>query len=204
MKVIKKINLFEMEKELNVLDKRQRNGIVAGNGPQPGYGGTNNCFFDCIAYLAGEFGNNSYLPDQYSYDFYKGNLHNNDDWEGTKVPGDYLYGPKMDASGMDDMYNYFNNYFETASDDWHTTASGISSLFDDTDPSDGYKILASITLDSTSDAHAVILQSYTPPTEEGGSDGYYTYYDPSNGSSSTVNEADVLMAGAATGFKDWD
>ncbi len=192
MKKLSKLSIFDecMNPELSESEMRETVG---------GYGGTNDCFFDCMAYITEQFGGDNTSPSYFMNDYVNGAGNLNDNWEGTKVPGDGLYGPPIfDKSGAlnGDIANYMSNYFEivdntTGSGGW-TKDSDIQSLFDDEKTGSGFIMGAYRVDESTS--HAVIFESY--------SDGVYTYYDPSTGNRGSASGGDVLGAIKATGLRE--
>ena len=108
MKKLSKLSIFDecMNPELSESEMRETVG---------GYGGTNDCFFDCMAYITEQFGGDNTSPSYFMNDYVNGAGNLNDNWEGTKVPGDGLYGPPIfDKSGAlnGDIANYMSNYFE--------------------------------------------------------------------------------------------
>lgn len=192
MRKLNKLSIFDecMNSELSEREMRETVG---------GYGGTNDCFFDCMAYITEQFGGSS-TPSYFMNDYVNGAGNLNDSWEGTKVPGDGLYGPSMfDESGAlnEDIANYMSNYFDivdntSGSGGWTTGDTDISSLFDDEKTGSGFIMGAYRVDESTS--HAVIFESY--------SDGVYTYYDPSTGTRGSASGGDVLGAIKATGLRE--
>lgn len=193
MKKLSKLSIFDecMNPELSENEMRETVG---------GYGGTNDCFFDCMAYITKKLGGDNTSPSYFMNDYVNGAGNLNDNWEVTKVPGDGLYGPQMfDDNGNlnEDISNYMSNYFNTVdntsgSGGWTTGSSDISSLFDDKKTGSGVVMGAYKVDESTS--HAVIFESY--------SDGVYTYYDPSTGNRGSVSDSDVLGAIKATGLRE--
>ena len=173
MKKLSKLSIFDecMNPELSENEMRETVG---------GYGGTNDCFFDCMAYITKKLGGDNTSPSYFMNDYVNGAGNLNDNWEGTKVPGDGLYGPQM----FDDN--------TSGSGGWTTGSSDISSLFDDKKTGSGVVMGAYKVDESTS--HAVIFESY--------SDGVYTYYDPSTGNRGSVSDSDVLGAIKATGLRE--
>lgn len=153
-----------------------------------------------MAYITEYFGGSS-TPSYFMNDYVNGAGNLEDEWEGTRVPGDGLLGPSMyDKNGAlnEDIADYMANYFNTVDDDssasskWSVGDSYIADLFDDEKSGSGI-VMGAYKVDEST-AHAVIFESY--------SDGVYTYYDPSTGKRGSASYGQVLGAIKATGFRD--
>lgn len=137
----------------------------------------------------------------YSNDYVYGTLSEDDGWSGTHSNHD-LNGPNPFLQDPDDpqgliinpsIMDYMQRKFAVGSSLWTLNSSIQSTYFNESGSRNGSGDLLAIITPGGSKSHAVILQSY--------SNGKYTYYDPQNNCTSTINAGSVAFGVEINGMK---
>lgn len=178
--------------EAMLINKEQLESLVGGNGDDSG------CFYNCMSYLAGQYGDTEKNSDYFRNDYATGNGSQDDDWEGIDPCEQFaaqLHGPRVyneDGTLNNDTVEYMSNYFDVDGSGW-MNASGTQDALGNLDE-DSHIVGMYKTDEAT--AHAVILTGY--------SNDQYSYYDPSSGSEGTFSAEDFIGAATVNGMRGGD
>ena len=181
--------------ELSVFSpKKNEETISSGKG----------CFYYCLAYIGSQYGM-SYTAEMLSKDYVKGDLSDDDNWDGTHnkndLNGPSAFIPNPDKDDVDypliwnpQLMTYIHTKFDTTESEQWTRGSDIKGYFDANGSrnSSGY-LMAVVHPGNTGMTHAIILEGYK--------DGEYSYYDPTFKNRSTISSNRVIMGVEITGNK---
>lgn len=197
MKKLKRIAVGQFGELQKISQKEQRTYVG-------GYGGDGNCFFNCLEYLNNKYGcHEGWTYEDYANDYVNGNGNPNDQWGGTNNLDDGKdSGPAFvnweENKLNNEPFSYLSNCFDTEGSQWTLTGSRIAEFFNsDPNGSDNSTVVGTYLWGNTENGgtHCVIFTDYDE------SSGIFSYFDPTTGSTGSINRSSVICGAKVNGCK---
>lgn len=197
---LKRLTLPSLGKELENINKETLSHIIGG------YGGNGNCFFNCLEYLNKKYEcREGWTYKDYASDYVTGQGNKYDQWLGT-YKGSFDEGidsgPEFVNWSTNRLNNepfaYLSNCFNTDGSKWTLGGSGMASFFGSSTNINDNSTIVGTFLDGTIESgttHCVIFTGYDSQTHK------YSYYDPTTGSTDTVDYGKVICGAKVNGCK---
>lgn len=196
MKTLKRLAIGQLN-DLEKLSMNEQKNIIGG------YGGEGNCFFNCLEFLNQKYGcHEGWTYENYANDYVNGQGNLYDDWMGTNTDEGLDVGPgfvNFEENWLNNQpFEYMAHCFNTEGSQWTLSGSNVAGFFGSpSDGSDNPTIVGTYLVGEPGSGvvHCVIFTGYDSST------GLFNYFDPTTGSSGTIEEEKVICGAQVNGCK---
>lgn len=198
MKKLKRITVGQLGELQKISQKEQRSYVG-------GYGGNGNCFFICLEYLNTKYDcHEGWTYKNYADDYVNGKGNPYDEWDGIH---DKKQGKNKRPAFVNweentlnnEPFSYLSNCFDTEGSQWTTTGSRIAEFFNSSpNGSDNRTVVGAYLWGSTDNkggTHCVIFTNYDETS------GMFSYFDPTTGSTGSIDKYHVICGAKVNGCK---